>query len=197
MTEAKRPKASTSLAEQEINKAEAQFQAFDKEVKEMTLDRMNQAPKLETEPQTKLSQSDIAKSRDIYLKPVKTIGCGPKDKFNEKFRADYEFQKEYVQFIAENNEIIGEEIDIWTRPFGGMPAEEWKVPCNKAVWGPRYLAEQISRKVYHRLVMKDQVTGGDHTAQYYGSMSVDTTIPRLEARPVSSRKSVFVGAGGF
>jgi len=62
------------------------------------------------------------------------------------------FQKEYVQFIAENKEIIGETIEIWTRPFGGMPAEFWKVPVNKPVWGPRYLAEQIKRCYY--LVIK-------------------------------------------
>jgi hypothetical protein len=34
---------------------------------------MNMAPKSEREQQTKLSQNQIANSRDIYLKPAKTI----------------------------------------------------------------------------------------------------------------------------
>ena len=199
MTEEKRkpgrPKVSNSLAQQELDKAERQFEAFDDNIKEMTLDRMNSAPKLEQEPQTKLAQSEISKSKDIYLKPKRSISC--RDKFNEDYRSQYNFDKEYVQFIAENKEIIGETIDIWTRPYGGMPAEEWEVPVNKPVWGPRYLAEQIKRKSYHRLVMQDRVIGSNQFGQDYGSMAVDSTIQRLDAHPVSKRKSIFMGANSF
>src|SRR5208283_1290625 len=191
-----RPKAQNSAAEKELDKCEEQFKKFDEQVKEMTLDRMNQAPLLETEPQTKLSQAEIARKREHYLKPIRTIGS--REKFNDKWKEEYTFQKQYVQFIAENNEIIGEEIDLWTKPFPGIPAEEWKVPVNKPVWGPRYLAEQIKRCYYHRLVMQPNVgTSSDHAGQYYGSMAVDSTIPRLDARPVSSNKSVFMGANNF
>lgn len=190
-----KPKATNSLAEKELDKAEKQFEAFDNQVKEMTLDRMNMAPKAEVEPQTKMSTKDIEKSKDMYLKPAKTIGC--RDKFNERFRESYNFDKEYVQFIAENKEIIGETIELWTRPYGGMPAEFWQVPVNKPVWGPRYLAEQIKRCTYHRLVMQQAPVGSDGMGQYYGSMAVDTTVERLSARPVSSRKSIFMGATGF
>jgi len=193
MTKTEKPKATNSLAAQELDKAEKQFEAFDENIKAMTMDRMNLAPKEEVEPQTKLSQVDIGKSRDVYLKPIKTIGC--RDKFNEKFRAAYEYDKEYVHFIAENKELIGETIDLWTRPYGGMPAEEWQVPCNKPVWGPRYLAEQIKRKFYHRLVMQqNQMTEVNAVGQMYGAMAVDTTIQRLDAHPVSPRKSIFMGA---
>lgn len=185
-----------SAGEKELAKVEKQFEAFDESVKQMTMDRMLLAPKQETEPQTKLAQSEIAKTNDIYLKPIKSIGTN--QKFNEKFRTDYEFDKEYVQFIAENKEIIGETIDIWTRPYGGMPAEEWKVPTNKPVWGPRYLAEQIKRKSYHRLVMRDQPTNSEGGMQYYGAMAADTTIERLSAMPINSgKKSVFMGAKAF
>ncbi len=185
-----------STAQQQLDKADQQFQAFDANVKEMTMDRMNQAPKVDVEPQTLLSQKDIEKSKDIFLKPKRSISC--KEKFNELYRKDYEHAKEYVQFIAENREIIGETIDLWTRPFAGMPAEEWDVPTNKPVWGPRYLAEQIKRKYYHRLVMQqNQISGSDGMGQYYGSMAVDTTVQRLDAHPVNQRKSVFMGAGSF
>lgn len=183
----------TSSAEKELDKAQQQFDVFDANIKEMTQDRMNMTPKKDVEPQTKLSQKDIEKSNDIYLKPLVTISC--REKFNEKFRPDYEFAIEYVQFIAENKEIIGETIELWTRAFPGVAAQFWKVPVNKPIWGPRHLAEQINRKVYHRLTMQQNViTGGDNRAQYYGALAVDTTIPRLEARPVSTRKSIFMGA---
>lgn len=190
MAEAKKTKTDTEMA-----KLEAQFDKFDAEIKEMTLDRMNQAPKVETEPQTKLSSSEIEKSKEIYLKPERTLMC--RAKFNEKFRDDYNFQKEYVQFIAENNEIKGETIEIWTKKFAGIPAEFWRVPTNKPVWGPRYLAEQIKSKFYHRLVMQDKISNADGMGQYYGQLAVDTTVQRLDARPVSTRKSVFMGANAF
>lgn len=193
---AKRPDTSNSFVEQELDKAEAQFKEFDNQVKEMTQDRMNQAPKIDVEPQTKLSQSDIAKSKDIYLKPKRTIGSP--EKFNEKYREDYNFKKEYVQFIAENKEILGEDIELWTKTFPGVPCENWVVPTNKPVWGPRYLAEQIRGCVYHRMSMRDNtIIGSDGKGQYFGSMAVDATVPRLTAEPISGRKSVFSGANAF
>lgn len=198
MTEEKkgpgRPKGS-SLVEKELDKAQEQFDEFDKNIKEMTLDRMNAAPKEEVEPQTKIASRDLQKANNIYLKPEKIISCSPKDKFNERFRDKYNFDKEYVQFIAENKEIIGETIELWTRPYGGMPAEFWKVPVNKPVWGPRYLAERIKGCRYHRLVMQQNVaTGADGMGQYYGAMAVDTAVQRLDAMPVSSQRSIFMGA---
>lgn len=196
MTELKnKPRVTSSLAEQELDRVDAQFQAFDANVKELTLDRMNETQAKEIEPQTKLAQKDIEKAGDTYLKPIRSIGS--KEKFDEKWRSEYNYSTEMVQFIAENKEIIGETIELWTKPFPGMPAQEWKVPTNKPLWGPRHLAEKIKRSKYHRLKMQQTVgTGADHMGQYYGSMAVDTVVQRLDALPVSSRKSVFMG-GNF
>lgn len=185
--------------ESELDKAQKQFEAFDQQVKDLTLDRMNAAPKLDVEPQTKLSSKEMEKSKDLYLKPEKKIADG--QKFNEKFREDWNFAKEYVQFIAENKEIIGETIEIWTHPFGGIGAEFWKVPTNKPVWGPRYLAEQIRRKTYHRLSMEEKYSpenyvGSSGMGAMYGKIVVENTIPRLTAEPVYARKSIFMGAAG-
>lgn len=194
MNETKKPKVN-SAGERELERAAEQLKEFESQVKELTMDRMNLAPKQEVEPQTKMAMSEIDKSKNIYLKPQKSIGTP--QKFNEKFRESYEFDKEYVQFIAENKEIVGENIEIWTRPYGGMPAEYWEVPTNKPVWGPRYLAEQIRRKYYHRMKTEDKVVGSDSVGTMYGQMVVDTTIPRLTAEPVSSKRSVFMGNSGF
>lgn len=192
-----------SQGEMELEKAKEQIDNFEAQIKDMTMDRMNQAPKLEMEPQTKLSQTQIANSKDIYLKPKTQIGAGRNEKFNERFREDYNFQKEYVHFIAEHKELIGDNIEMWTKPFPGMNCEFWVVPTNKPVWAPRYVAEQIQRKSYHRLTMSETSTQNNYSGsdsigtQYYGTMAVDTTIPRLDARPVSTRKSVFIGASGM
>lgn len=186
-----KPKLNNSSAQKELDKAEAQFEAFDEQVKEMTLDRLNATPKNENVPMARMSSNELSKKPDIYLKPERTIGC--KEKFNEKFRSDYDRLRKYVQFIAYNKELIGEAIEIWTRPFPGMAAEYWKIPTGKPVWGPCYLAEQIKRKFYHRLVMQETSLAGDGMGQYYGSLAADTTIQRLDAEPVSSRKSIFMG----
>lgn len=176
--------------EKEMKKLEEQFDKFDESVKALTLDRMNEAPKAEVEAQTKMSQKEINDSKDIYLKPHKTISSP--QKFNDKFKADYEHQKEYVRFIAENKEVVGETIDLWTRPFGGMNAEEWLVPVNKPVWGPRYLAEQIAKCTYHRLVMVDKPTEQTGMGTMYGQMIADEVRNRLDARPAAKKSSVFV-----
>ena len=94
----------------EMEKAEKQLQAFENSVSTLTLDRMNEAPEMEVEPQTKISQKELAKSKDIYLKPFRSIGS--REKFNEEFRDQWNHAKEYVCFTAENHEIIGEDIDI-------------------------------------------------------------------------------------
>jgi len=175
----------------ELDQAVKNFDEFDKGIKSLTMDQMNTAPRLETEEQTKISQVDREKLRENYLKPKRSIGC--REKFNEKYRKEFEFQKEYVNFEAENHEIKGEELDIWTRPFPGMPAEEWIVPVNTPVWGPRYLVEQIKRKSYHRLIMKDQINSEMNGSKFFGTMAADSIIQRLDARPVSTRKSFFMG----
>lgn len=190
-----KPKVSNSLAEQELDKAEAQFKEFDENVRSLTLDRMNQAPKPDIEPQTKISQVDLAKAKDVYLKPDRSISS--REKFNENYRKEYNFAKEYVNFIAENKEIIGETIEIWTKPFAGMPAEFWKVPTNKPVWGPRHLAEQIKRAHYHRLRMDNAIVGTDGYGQWHGAMAVDSTVQRLDAIPVSGNRSIFMGASSL
>jgi hypothetical protein len=195
-TDIKKPKVSTSMAQQEIDKVEQQFESFDKNVKELTLDRMNSAPKEDSEPQTKLSQSEIEKSKDIYLKPTTYIPS--KEKFNEKFRDDYNFSCEYVNFIPEHKEAQGDVIECWSKPYPGMPANFWKIPTGKPVWGPRYLAEQLSGCKYHRLKMNQTIsTGANIGGQYFGAMAVDTVIQRLDAIPVSNRKSIFMGSRSF
>lgn len=195
---APRPKQTT--AEKEITRLKGQFDQFEQEVKDLTLDAMNKAPVLETEMQVKMSNREIQKCNDIYLKPNRSISS--REKFNEKFREQYNYAKEYVPFIAEHNENKGEMIETWTKRFPGQPAEFWQVPVNKPVWGPRYLAERIKACTYHRLSMDEKMDPSNmvesgHMGNIYGRIVADHTVQRLDARPVTQNKSIFMGAGGF
>lgn len=183
-------------AKKEMEKVSKQLDAYEAEVKSLTHDQLSKAPVLEVEPQTKISQKELSKKSEIYLKPFKTIGG--RDKFNEDYREQWNYAKEYVHFISENYECIGDTIEMWTKPFAGVPAEFWQVPANKPVWGPRYLAEQITRCQYHRLVSVDKPQTQDEKGNIYtGGMIADKTINRLNAFPVKEQKSIFMGASSF
>lgn len=192
---AEKPKMHTSEAQKQIDQAEKNFDKFKEQVDQITLDRANEAPKKEFEPQTKIAQKDQDKLPDVYLKPKRSI-MSP-EKFNEKWRDQYNFAKEYVQFIAEHNELKGDTIEMWTKGFPGVPCEFWEVPTNKVIWGPRYLAEQITKCKYHRMKTEDRHTQQEGGMSYYGNMVVDTTINRLDARPASTRRSLFMGASSI
>lgn len=191
-----KPNLAHSESQKQLDQAEKDFQKFDENIKEMTLDRMNKAPVKEAEPQTNISATDIQKSPDVYIKPKRAISS--KEPFNEKWRESYKFSSEYVQFIAQNNEILGEAIELWTKPYPGVPAQEWRIPVNKPVWAPRFVAERIKGCKYHKLTMQQTTTtGSDGMGEYYGAMAVDSAVQRLDAIPVNQQKSVFMGAGAF
>lgn len=185
--------------EKDLEKAAKEFDAFDENVKAMSLDHMNQAPVKEVESQSdvlKISQKEKDRKGDIYLKPNKSIGC--QEKFNEKYREDYEFAIQNVRFECQNIEIIGESVTAWTKPFAGMPAQEWIIPVNTAVWGPRHLAEQLTRCCYHRIRMDEKdISSADGSMTYLGKITVDETIHRINARPAVDKRSVFMGAANF
>jgi hypothetical protein len=189
-----KPKVSAN-AQKELDKVEKQFNEFENDVKNITKDCSVRGPIQDVEPQTKLSQKEIEKSNRLELKPDKWVSDN--QKFNEKFRADWEFKKELVNFIAENIECKGDVIEMWTHPFGGVGAAFWKIPVNKPVWAPRYVADQLKANGYNRMVMTQTTTSVSGEGSYYGALAVDSFVKRVDANPVNNRKSVFMGASGF
>lgn len=162
--------------------------AFNESVEKLTMDACAKAPVLETEPQVKKSDREIAKEDGIYLKPERSINS--KEPFNETYRKEYNYKTEMVPFIAEHKEIIGEVIEKWTKPFPGMSAEFWKVPTNKKVWGPRHLAEGIADKAYTRLVMEERTTNVAGEGKFYGQLVATQRIQRLDAKPARGKLQV-------
>lgn len=192
-----KPIPTSSLAEKELDRLDNQFKDYEEQVKSLDMNTLASAPKEEKEPQTRLSQNQIADAlvKPMYLKPRYSIGSP--QKFNEKFREQWEFAKQYVPFIAEHNES-GDTIEIWTRPFGGVPAEFWQVPVNKPIMGPRHLAEQIKSRTYRRLVTDEsRKTSSDGTGEWFGQMVAQKTINRLDAMPVTNKRSIFMGDNAF
>lgn len=175
---------------QEIEDLQKQFDAYEEKIKALEKERSFTPPE-QGETQTKIAKRDIDKDNERYIKPQRRINS--KEKFNEKFRADYEKDCEYVNFIAENVEILGESICMWTKPYPGMPAEYWEIPVNKPVWAPRYVRDQIKRKFHHILRMQDTTTHQDGVGSYYGSMVVDQTKERLRAVEVPKDRPTFMG----
>jgi len=176
-----RPKVN-SASQKELDKAEEQFQEFDNQIKDLTLDRMNHAPSHEAEPQTKLSSREIKKAEAPYIKPLRSINS--KEKFDEKYREEYERAWEYIRCIVENNEVIGEAVECWTKRFPGESANFWKIPTNKPIMIPRMLAQQLSQCRYHRLRMEENtIVAEDSRASYVGQMIVDQTKQRIDCRP--------------
>src|SRR5579872_3866462 len=147
----KRPDLSLE-AQRELDRVDAEIQSVPQQMQGIDVNKINNAQS-QSDPQTKMSNREMNKSDAIYLKPTRSFAC--RAKFNEDFRKDYEYDRQYVKFIAENNEVIGETIPLWTKKYAGQPYEEWSVPCNKVVCGPRYLAERIANCKYRRLVMKE------------------------------------------
>lgn len=187
-----------SESQRQLDKATEHLDTFTEKVMDLVEKRMNFDPSRASNaaPQTNLSQNEIQKKKDIYLKAARAIGS--REKFNEKFRHSYEFDKEYVQFIAENKELIGSDIEMWTKPYPGMPAEYWLIPTNTPVYAPRYVAEQLKRKFYHRLKSDEKRYSGSHEmGDTMGMVVVDTTVQRLDAQPVSQKKSLFMGSTNF
>lgn len=171
--------------QKELDKADAQIQSVPQQMAVCDVNKINNAQIQDYEPQTKLSNREKNKAEAIYLKPDRAIGC--RAKFNEDFRKSYEYDRQYVRFVAENNEIIGEGIEIWTKKYPGQPAEFWKVPVNKVVMGPRYLAERIADCKYRRLVMKeDKMTSSDGMGTYFGALQYEEVRHRLDARPAGN-----------
>jgi hypothetical protein len=182
----------TTVQNEELQKMQKQLDNFENQVKDLTLDRMNQAPN-EEKKDPAISKKDLEKAGENYIKPTRWIADN--QKFNPKFEGEWEYQKQYVKCIPTHNESRGDLIEFWTHPFGGKGAEFWQVPSDKPVWMPRYAAEQLTKCKYHRLRMEEKShRNSDHTGTYFGTMVADTTVQRIDCHPVNSQKSVFMGA---
>lgn len=185
-----RPKVNVE-GQKELDKIKENLSEFQDSARSITLDQTRLAPKVETEAQTKIAQSEKDKMPDVYLKPKRIFPS--REKFNEKFRDEYNYLREYVEFIAENDEVKGEAIDFCIKKFPGIPIEEWVVPVNKPVWAPRYVKQRIEECGYTVFTTMDNPTAQEGGVTYYGQMVAQQRKQRLSVREVSKKKNIYMG----
>lgn len=188
---AAKPNVSSPEAQKELDRVEQQFEKQEQDLKNVMSERPTASS--ENYPEHRISQKEIEKSSDVYLKPKRSIPS--REKFNERFRESYNRDKEYVHYTVQHEEIKGETVELWTKPYPGLPAEEWAIPSGKPVWIPRYVAKKLEEGcVYHRLRTEDRPTKSEGGMTYYGSMVVDDLIYRISARPVPTHRVIPVGS---
>ena len=116
-----------------------------KEMNALSVDTINDlAPKLEeSEPQTKISLKEIAKSEGIpYIEPLRkfqAFGTLP-----EKWKKKRDYDWEYVKGVFENEASKGEPIKFTFSKWPGDPDCMWQVPANKPCYVPRMIAQMLS-----------------------------------------------------
>jgi|SRR5271154_611572 len=174
----------SSEGQKELDRAEKQLEKFENDIKAAVDDRSKTAES----PDHQISQKQIEKSSDIYIKPSKVIFS--REKFDETYRESYNEAKKYVHYIVTHEECKGDRIEMWTKPFPGVAAEFWIIPSGKPVWIPKYVADKLENGCgYHRLKTQDRSTELDSSGnQYYGTLVVDEYTHRISARPVSNRR---------
>lgn len=174
-----RPKIQSS-SQKELDKADQEFKEFNERAKELTPDPFNREEIKSFEPQTLFSKKEVEKAYVPELKPTRTMGRT--GNFNPDHKKVYDESWQRINCIVENHEIIGDTVKTWTARWGCDPAYYWEVPTNKMVSIPRFLAEQLGRCKYHRMVMEDSANSADGRGTYYGKMSISQTIHRISCR---------------
>lgn len=177
-----------SEGQRELDKVEDQIGALQQEIQSFNpLDELAPLPE-ETEPQVPMSKKEMKKDDAPYIRPKKTLAATNTPKsptvWNKRWQKMHDRDWEYVKITAENHELIGGSIEMWTREYGCDPAHFWDIPVNRPIWVPRLVARKIARCTYHRLTMDNSiVTHGDQVGQVVGGLVVDHTKHRLNAIP--------------
>lgn len=176
-------KVSTGVAQKEIDRLDAEFNAKQQQMSSLSQDEMNKAPIAETEHQTKLSKQEVKQYDAPEIKPSQTIpGIGKRKPEQDNLRRR---AWELVKVVAENCEVIGEKIELWHKaPFSGEPCTFWQIPVNKPIYIPRFLADHLMTRNYHRLVMQETPVENNQYGQVIGQMIASETRRRLDCRIV-------------
>ena len=193
MSESKRPRVNAE-GQKELDRVESQVKQFSESIPAVNVER-SALPTREIESQTRMSQAEMNSSSVTYLKPKRTFPS--REKFNERFRDEFNKLSEYVDFIAENHEVKGESIDFCIKKFPGVPVEEWVVPVNKPVSAPRYVKERIEECGYTVFTTTDKTVGSEGGVMYYGQMVAEERKQRLSAREFIKKPRIFMGNHAF
>lgn len=175
---------------EEIAKIDSQINQVQTAMSNLTQDEINKASVVDFQPQTEITRAMKDFTDAPVIKPIKSIPRPGKPIAKEA--KDRAWGWEYVRCIAENREVIGETIELWTGKYHGDMADFWQVPVNRPIYLPRHVAKRISECRYHRVKMQDrpmhnlmnemESTG---VSGYSGQLTVVDTRQRLDCRPIA------------
>lgn len=162
MSRIPKPQLSSGKAQQEIDRVEAQLDAAKEAIDNLSIDKIeSEAPQAEElEQQTKISKKQ---EREYDAPVIKPFSSEPSPgmrnpKFQEVIKRCAKKTakaKELVRVIVENNEVIGETVEAWIGTLPGEPVTRWIVPVNMPIYIPRFVAEHLASRKYHRIKMAD------------------------------------------
>lgn len=116
----------------------------------LTVDAIEKmAPKVEVEPQIKLTAKQMAESEGaLYIEPRRKLP--PFGKISEELKKKRDYDWEYVKGIYENYVVNGETLRFWYCIYPGDPDCEWEIPANRPVYVPRMIAKHLEEcQKYH------------------------------------------------
>lgn len=102
-----------------------------------------QEENVSVELDAKVSSKDKREAGILYLEPVTRIPTGGKK--HPEIEKQREYLYEWVKGIYENKIIGGEGIDFWLGVIPGDDYCRWKVPANRPVALPRFVAQHLSK----------------------------------------------------
>ena len=155
-------------------------------LKELTVDKINETPDVELEPQTKLTNRQLADSLGCkYIEPLsklKAIGTLP-----EKLRKQHARDWEYVKGIYENINEIGQAITFSLCLYPGDPDCVWKIPANTPVYVPRMVANHLENvQQYHTFSHVEKAPNQLAVDEFTDEFQVTGTMYRGKFRPIGA-----------
>ena len=138
------------------------------------------APEVEQQPAVEMSYKDF-KATDAPVITFSRAFAAP-GKPNPKCEAERRRGWQYVKCICENFEVFGETIELWQCRWPGDPHSFWQVPVNKPIYLPRFVAEHLASRKYHRFKMEDrnQYLVAQETMNGIGTSDVAQTMVARE-----------------
>jgi hypothetical protein len=180
----KKPKLASGFAQKEVDRLETEFDAKAVQMASLTQDAMNEAPVNELEPQTKMTKAKILEADAPKIVPSMTRTANGKKKPEQD--AIRKRGWEYIRVIAENVELPGEKIEFWHKPmWAGEDCHFWQIPVNRPIYVPRFVAEHIRSRKYHRLTMQNEMTvETNQFGEMKGKLIATEVRQRLDCRVV-------------
>lgn len=181
----KKPKLASGIAQKEVDRLEAEFDAKQRQAETLLHADKSQVPVKETPAEKFMPNPDVLKKEMPRITPTWSRPANGKKKPEQDSLRRHAW--EYVEVICTHNEIAGETMEFWLKPaISGEDCNFWQVPVNRPVKIPRHVAEHIKTRKYCRLMMLEEMTvERQGPYEFKGKLTYSHTVQRLDCTPAS------------